>query len=110
MRFFLLLTVLTVGLMTVSAEAGEFGNYTLTGEGGRSCGIWTKLRRDRREGLDAQWILGFLSGAAHFEPSLDPMNGVDAQGIFVWIDNYCLAHPIEQIVIASAAFVYAHPR
>lgn len=109
MRFFLVLTILTAGLMTGAAEAGEGGTHTLAGEGILSCGTWTKVRRDRREGLDAQWILGFLSGVAHYDGSLDPMHGVDAEGVFGWIDNYCRAHPIEQIVTASAAFIFAHP-
>jgi hypothetical protein len=35
---------------------------------------------------------------------------MDANGISGWIDNYCRAHPIEDISEAAKAFLNAHPR
>jgi hypothetical protein len=66
-----------------------------------------------------QWVLGFLSGVGYgvgfietkTNPAgnIDPLNGTDAQGALAWIDNYCHAHPLDQIEAASKAFVSAHP-
>jgi muramidase (phage lysozyme) len=36
--------------------------------------------------------------------------GVDAEGVWAWIDNYCRANPIKNIGDAAAAFYLAHPR
>jgi hypothetical protein len=41
---------------------------------------------------------------------LDPLNGLDAQAVVVWIDNWCNSHPLSPIADAAAAFKYAHPR
>jgi hypothetical protein len=71
MRFFLLTTVLTVGLMTGSANDARA--YTVGGSGMDSCGAWTAHRgafqpdrpvnREYLNKLQAeQWVLGFLSG------------------------------------------------
>jgi hypothetical protein len=39
----------------------------------------------------------------------DPLNGTDREGVLAWIDNYCHAHPLEQISLAAVAFVHFHP-
>jgi hypothetical protein len=42
------------------------------------------------------WVVGFLSGVGFVgQNGDDPSDGVDADGIWAWIDNYCRAHPIE---------------
>ncbi len=40
----------------------------------------------------------------------DPLRGVDAEGVWAWIDNYCHTHPLEMIERAGTEFVSAHPR
>jgi hypothetical protein len=38
---------------------------------------------------------------------LDPLKGVDANGVWAWIDNYCGAHPLnplETVEKAAAEF------
>jgi hypothetical protein len=37
------------------------------------------------------------------------LNGVDAQGVWAWIDNYCHANPLDEVSGAAEAFVNAHP-
>jgi hypothetical protein len=119
MRYFLLLTVLTVGLMTGHAEAWA---YTAGGNGTASCGAWSAHRRqynpggqvtrDSQAGLqETAWIIGFLSGIGFVGPQgADPLDGVDIDGVLAWVDNYCHGHPIENVAAAAAAFYYAHPR
>jgi|SRR5271163_3322178 len=37
----------------------------------------------------------------------DIAEGIDANGIFGWIDNYCSAHPLENLADAAAQLVFA---
>ena len=86
---------------------------TVRGPGASSCGTWTA---DRRRGgewpmMDEAWILGFLTGSAYVATDgRDPVSGVDNEGIFAWIDNYCRANPLKEIIDAAAAFERVHPR
>src|SRR5215472_16358814 len=108
MMRFLLPAALAVALMIGSAEAAK----VIIGLGTASCGTWTADRRNP-EGLPArlksQWILGFLSGVAAAE-EFDPMQGVDANAVRAWMDDYCRAHPLELIMTAGEAFIREHPR
>ena len=117
MRFLLILTVLTILLTTGATEAQT---YTAIGSGTVSCGSWTAYRPAYIPGgsatLSSQnalqnqaWVLGFLSGVGFIGNGDDPLNGMDAQGVWAWIDNYCQAHPIENIAQAAAAFYHVHP-
>jgi hypothetical protein len=109
MRKTLLLTVLTVLLGAGEAEAQ---GYQLLGSGANSCGSWTAhmLEYSRPDLQEAAWVLGFLSGIGYVGKNGDaPLDGMDAQGVWAWIDNYCHAHPIENIGLAAAAFYLAHP-
>jgi hypothetical protein len=101
---FLLLAALTLALMT-EAKA----EYTAIGVGTSSCGSWTAYRRNREAFGFEQWILGFLSGAG-FEGTdgTDPLNNTDADAVWAWMDNYCLAHPLDKIMNAGATFVTVH--
>nr|WP_294563289.1 hypothetical protein [uncultured Rhodopila sp.] len=122
MRFFLLLTVLTAGLMTETAKAGA--DYTAAGPGTFSCEKWTADMRGYSQparvvtqdaktplNLDIAWVFGFLSGIGFkHENGDDPLNGTDAGAIFYWIDIYCRDHPIEDISSAAIAFYHSHPR
>ncbi len=77
-----------------------------------SCGTWTAERRAPDPAVAMQyeqWILGFMAGAGEFSLNLDPLNGVDTQGVWARIDNYCAAHPLDLVATAGSAFVAAHP-
>jgi hypothetical protein len=110
MRNFSILAVLIVGLVAVvPVEAQAF---SMIGAGVGSCGTWTADRRSRPmpADVDAEWVLGFLSGTGFEDgPEVNPLNGMDADGVLAWIDNYCHAHPITQIVDAAEAFRFEHP-
>jgi hypothetical protein len=55
------------------------------------------------------WALGYLSGAAAYSETLDPLNGVDSQAVAYWIDNYCQVHPLDKFTEALGAFIREHP-
>jgi hypothetical protein len=108
MRFFLLLMALTAGLITGRPAEG----YSLIGLGVSSCGAWTAARRNQRAFGYEQWVLGFLSGTGFAQGQFgnDPLNNTDADGVWGWLDIYCLGHPLDNLGVAGAAFFYAHPR
>jgi hypothetical protein len=120
MRIFRPLIVLTA-LLAVGAAEAEVGAYHAIGAGNKSCGSWSAHRHEYNPGgrptagtqastEDASWVVGFLSGIGFVgEKGDDPLNGVDADGVWAWIDNYCRAHPIESIARAASAFYFAHP-
>jgi hypothetical protein len=83
---------------------------TTTGAGvAVSCGKWLADHRDGIFSPLANWTLGYLSGAANYSETLDPLHGVDADGVFYWIDNYCQQHPLTQLKAAADAFIHEHP-
>jgi hypothetical protein len=99
--------IVAAALMTGSAHA-----YTIIGMGQYSCGTWIKDRRGQQMTayLYQQWIVGFLSGVGYAgPPGIDPLKGTDSNGVWAWIDNYCQAHPLDNIAEAGSAFVIAHP-
>jgi len=59
--------------------------------------------------LQAQWVLGFLTGVGMFGRTFDPLKKVDAQGVVAWMDNYCQANPLDSIATAAADFVLQQP-
>ena len=55
-------------------------------------------------------LTGFLTAIGWVgQDGADPLEGVDAAAVFAWIDNYCSAHPLDQIVIGAEQFSRAHP-
>ena len=80
--------------------------YTAVGEGTGSCEKWTAARRTHKAFELEQWMLGFLSGVG-FDAvdGTDPLKLLGTDVVFVWIDNYCLGHPLDRITKAAAAFV-----
>jgi hypothetical protein len=101
--------ILTVALMTGSAEAAE--GPIFNGLGVLSCGTWTDARRDRQAFGYEQWVLGFLSGIGYTGwMNYNPLNGLDANAVLAWIDNFCQAHPLDRISTAASLFVFEHPR
>jgi hypothetical protein len=100
--------ILLTALMTGAAEAG----YLALGQGNGSCGTWTATRQAQQAFGYEQWVLGFLSsiGWQGDRAGIGPLNGMDANGVWAWMDNYCRSHPPDTLVAAAGAFAYAHPR
>jgi hypothetical protein len=109
MRFLLSAALAVALMMTGSAEATDFH---MVGVGSSSCGSWTASRGGQTTGIYEQWVVGFLSGVGYEGTGQgdDPLAGVDANGVWAWVDNYCRAHPLDQIVMAAKAFDREHPR
>jgi hypothetical protein len=88
--------------------------YNLIGAGNSSCGTWTAERAHPDQPLPlllTSWVVGFLSGIGWVGQDGDnPLHGVDAEGVWAWVDNYCKAHPIDTIAKGASQFYWAHRR
>ena len=100
-------------LAAMSATTPASADYTIMGAGLASCGTWTQDRKNRTidEKQIEQWVLGFLSGVGYTGGTkYNPLNGLDAPAILVWVDNYCLANPLKPLSQAAYSFIDAHPK
>ena len=53
------------------------------------------------------WVQGFLSAFNYYGGATAPniVTGIDANGVFAWIDNFCAGHPLDTIATASVALI-----
>ena len=82
-----------------------------------SCGQWLVERRgavpkasgDMSSGDPSlgktMWLLGWVSAAGLYHAT--PLRHTDQAAIKAWIDQYCTAHPLEELVEAATALVEA---
>lgn len=99
-------------LATLSGRV-EAAAVTFRGPGSAaSCGTWLEERRkESDESVHLRsWALGYLSGAASWANSGDPLGrpAGDSNGIFYWLDNYCRAYPTQFFTEALDAFIEVH--
>jgi hypothetical protein len=86
---------LGVAILILAVTPNKANAYTSIGQGTLSCGIWTAWRRTSGALGPEQWVLGFLSGiGAAGRAGDDPLDGMDAEGVWAWIDIYCSIHPL----------------
>jgi len=83
-------------VLMIGAGATAADSHRMEGSGNASCGNWTEARASAPGGgmtqehpLQAQWVLGFLTGVGMFGRTFDPLKKVEAQGVVAWMDNYC---------------------
>jgi hypothetical protein len=108
----LLTGVFLAFVFVVSAEAAE--TIQLIGSGVKqSCGSWLEARQQKSRDAVAlqQWTIGHLSGVAVYSENLNPLEGLHADAVWYWLDNYCRANPIKSLSKdALPAFIDEHPR
>jgi len=110
-----MMQVLVLIVLAFTLITNEAAGYNRLGAGTASCGMWAAFRREGSTSARAlsseQWVLGFIDGITEESGgTLDPFNGVEAENVWVWIDNYCQANPLKSIAEAASAFIAAHPR
>jgi hypothetical protein len=89
-------------------QAGNAAGTTIITVEEASCGTWTS-ERAANSMTAAQlkaWSMGFLSGWALTQSPTDPLRGMDKDKLIGWIDNYCRAHPLDQVTKAVAALIH----
>src|ERR1700682_4764160 len=85
----MLLSVLFYGAATAAAVIVQ---------GPASCGQWVQNRGS--DGMPDThykfWLLGYMSGMA-VASRIDILKDIDASSIELWMDNYCMANPLNGI-------------
>jgi hypothetical protein len=96
---------------TLSAPtAANAGAATIIGAGALSCGQWLTDRQGQgRYGAETleMWITGYLSGVDAYAFHRELRKGADSAGLFAWIDDYCHAHPLDDIAVATDRLIDA---
>jgi hypothetical protein len=86
-----------------TAQAQE--ERAIIGPNDFSCGKWINTPKHTNEYFQLRyWVLGYLSGI-NMEGGADFLRGRDADGLTVWIDNYCRQYPLRAITQAINALV-----
>ena len=92
-------------LIAAISTAGAQEERAIIGPTDFSCGKWIKTpKRTLNHEQLRMWILGYLSGI-NAESSADFLRNRDADGLTVWIDNYCRQYPLRAITQAINALV-----
>jgi hypothetical protein len=104
-------------LLLPTAPAMASPGVVVYGSGLDSCGAWLQHRKTNTWALEMQWVLGYVTGMDQSftlmrqesgRPLPDDVQvdlpGTDAYGIAGWLDNWCRAHPVENLYGATAAF------
>jgi len=90
------------------ARASDNGKqFVIFGAGLDTCGKWVAARSGPGHG-DAQltWIAGYLTGFNEWGwRGRDISGGEDGPAIAGWMDNYCRAHPLDNLREATDALI-----
>lgn len=96
-KIILLVLASCLTVPALAASSGPTINYTTFGN--VDCGRWIAEKNPNKKG----WVLGMLTGinfqheAEHLWPA-DPLGKLDsAEQAFLWVDNYCKAHPLDKV-------------
>lgn len=78
---------------------------TIFNPGTDSCGSWVAQPNGIPRYLRVAWLAGFVSGYNSFwyRPGEDVTS--DVNGLVIWIDGYCSAHPLDLLVKAAGQLV-----
>jgi hypothetical protein len=97
--------VFIAGLVCLSTAAEA---TPILGSGAASCGTWN-ADRQRNQTLSQQsqaWVLGFVTAYNVYKRSTSNMSiPSDTRRLMVWVDNYCDANPLKDIVDAAKALI-----
>jgi hypothetical protein len=88
------------------ASAPDAYAFTTLGEGTMSCGEWVDRRRaePKRVLPEAAWVSGYVTAMARLDSAKtgrEIARGLEGAGLDHWIDNYCAAHPLENLETAA---------
>jgi hypothetical protein len=95
-------------LLLISAPAPA--SFTILGEGTMSCGEWGDRRRAEPNRVlpESAWVLGYVTAMARSDSEKtgrEIARHVEPVGMDHWIDNFCAAHPLDNVEQAASALV-----
>lgn len=90
--------VLAALTIVVFAQEATAAGVTVLGSGTISCGKWIEQSRASPSSLPLAigWVAGYLTRAS-ISTNRDLLAAPDASALRAWIDNYCLAHPLDTL-------------
>ena len=93
-----LITVTIIIFLSTADTAHAVKVYGL-----RDCSHWIEARAVKTgygAMIEEAWLSGYLAGAvAHDRGGFDPLkNTTSVSQIYLWMDNYCRANPLQNIV------------
>lgn len=97
---------LLLALTAVTAPAGTAYYYGFPGND--SCADWTQNRTnpDRKQQVLEGWVLGFVTGYNVYGPgSGNVAPGVTSTALIGWVDQHCVAYPLDSVLEASLKLV-----
>jgi hypothetical protein len=90
------------------ATAANARSPMIIGVGTLSCGQWLTDRQGLHSAQDIEaWITGYLSGFGAYVLHGDITRGSDNKALFVWIDDYCHDHPLDDVAVATDHLIEA---
>lgn len=96
--FYTLLTTITLSFTSIDAIAIEI-------KGIGDCGEWVADKNKNNNERNKDWLLGYMSGLASASFT-DVLANTSYQSIFVWMDNYCNANPLEHVSSAGITLFF----
>ena len=84
-------TLFLIGLLVTSRVSGTEAMGDIT------CGKWVKDRASSSKNdqlIGDSWLIGYLNGIAQWS-EVDIFTAIDGDALFLWMDNYCKANPLE---------------
>ena len=93
-----------IGVLAWQSSA-HADNLAVYGPGNMPCTGWLYGREQASPSPDVfqltfaaeMWVLGYLSAANVYELRLAPAEAAAGKSLYLWIDNYCRAHPDNRI-------------
>ena len=109
-------TLAVIIIVTVFALGG-LGGYVLHGQvdiqtmgsGGVSCGKWLadgRLQDRSLSDMERAWVNGYLTGRQEEGRNLTEIQAGDLEGRSAWVDNYCEANPLNDLILAARALYH----
>jgi hypothetical protein len=83
-----------------AAAAAPAGARTIMGAGALPCRRWVDDRKADSYFTAAQWVLGYLSRADRDYPG-GTLHATDSTAVVTWLDQYCAAHPDDDLETAA---------
>jgi hypothetical protein len=92
---------------TMAALSNPADAYVVYGVGATSCGAMLADLNNYGESeryIYNAWVQGYITASGSFGEANE---GLDADGIFAWMVNYCQSHPLDHVEVAAEKLLHA---